>query len=214
MANRVVVPPRNTPWGRADHIQEILPGMWSLSTPSHGGIWLSPERYALVPDYLQQSYADGPWYEEDCDWAVPFCVFEAELLLIEDEYTRRTLADNAHRLTLRNWRPDDYERFYGVTLQPGESLKRDEQRFHELHANDWLVIAASGDWKDGVPKGMVEAIATRGGVRQVYGGLPPLERTFFVPAEEYSVRTGPAFVIDPARHQEVGVQSTQVVDRG
>jgi hypothetical protein len=119
-------PPRETPWGRADHITQIIPGIWHVSTPSHGGIWLSPERQAAVPDYMRSADA---WYEEDCDWAVPFVVFERDIRShCTDEYTQYTqkvFATGQHLDTLRNWRPDDYERFFAVHLGPGQSYIRD-----------------------------------------------------------------------------------------
>ena len=60
-----------SPWGRIQHLAMIAPGVWKVSTASHGGIWLSPDRLALVPaDY--RAYAErwahgwGPgWFEED-----------------------------------------------------------------------------------------------------------------------------------------------------
>ena len=201
-------PPRDTPWGRSDHATEIIRGMWTVSTPSHGGIWLSPERLAAVPDYLQRSWAGAPWFEEDVDWCIPFVVFEAELLLVQDEYTAATLKGNMHRDTLRNWRPDDYERFYGVRLQPGESMTRDEDTFYREHAQDWLVFSAcTNSSYHHVPAGMVEVSATRG---RRGNELPKDTRTFLVPAEEYSGTPGAhhrpwrhAFIVDLNRHQEV-----------
>jgi hypothetical protein len=38
-----------TPWGVADHVSEIAPGVVEVSTPSHGGFHLNAERNAKVP---------------------------------------------------------------------------------------------------------------------------------------------------------------------
>lgn len=63
-------PPTSTPWGRANHTDEIAPGIWLIRTPDHGGIWLSAERLAAMPESLRVStWAGLPWFEEDCDAA-------------------------------------------------------------------------------------------------------------------------------------------------
>jgi hypothetical protein len=66
----------------------------------------------------------GGWYEEDCDWAIVATVFP-EAFKGRDVGTTTKDPLEAARSTLRNWHPDSYERFYSVTLQPGESFKRD-----------------------------------------------------------------------------------------
>ena len=66
-----------TPWGVADSITEIAPGIVSYSTPSHGGYWLSPERVAEMPKPLREfkPWAGPGWFEEDCDWSVVALAF-------------------------------------------------------------------------------------------------------------------------------------------
>jgi hypothetical protein len=62
----------STPWGWADSVCEIAPGIIQIETPSHGGIWLSPDRLEVVaPDYrafaAKWSHGWGEaWFEEDC----------------------------------------------------------------------------------------------------------------------------------------------------
>lgn len=69
----------NTPWGIADSVTEIAPGILSVSTPSHGGIKLDEARWAQVPTLVRTTpYSRGGFYEEDCDWAIPRLVFDAE----------------------------------------------------------------------------------------------------------------------------------------
>lgn len=41
-------PPVETPWGVADHVKEIAPGIVSYRTPSHGGYYVSPARVATM----------------------------------------------------------------------------------------------------------------------------------------------------------------------
>jgi len=63
---------KDSPWGmitlatRKDH------GIWFISTASHGGFWLSPERREELPkelkgtSFLNDDHGDE-WWEEDCD---------------------------------------------------------------------------------------------------------------------------------------------------
>jgi hypothetical protein len=58
-----------TIWGVPDTIKEIAPGIDFVTTPSHGGYILSPERYAQMPDNLRQcSFTGDNHFEEDCSW--------------------------------------------------------------------------------------------------------------------------------------------------
>ena len=61
---------KHTPWGAADRVTTIAPGITSYSTAGHGGINLSVERIAQMPDELRalKPWAGPGWYEEDCDW--------------------------------------------------------------------------------------------------------------------------------------------------
>lgn len=81
--------PRNTPWGRADHVEQIIPGMWFVTTPGHGGVYVAPERLAQMPAYMQSTpYSQGGWFEEDVDWCLPVVVFAAELTAADSRYTK------------------------------------------------------------------------------------------------------------------------------
>ena len=70
--------PTYTPWGRPDHRETIADGIVRFMTPSHGGIWLSPERLAAMPEALRAipTWIDKPdWFEEDADWAIVCLAF-------------------------------------------------------------------------------------------------------------------------------------------
>ena len=72
--------------------------------------------------------------------------------------------------------------------------------FIEEHANDLLVVSASGDWHQAVPKGMVGVTATVQGSREPGSK----QQHFLVSKDEYDTREknpGGIFVIDPTRHQ-------------
>jgi hypothetical protein len=72
--------PVYTPWGAPDSAPRVLaPGVISYTTASHGGIWLDPERNAMVPlAWRNASHGGGAldgWYEEDCDWCLVALVY-------------------------------------------------------------------------------------------------------------------------------------------
>lgn len=132
--------PKTSPWGKVDHATILAPGIVSVSTSSHGGIHLDRAHQAIIRKRFP-AYADSPrgrfsepWYEEDCDWSVPFMMFDGEILAYLqsqgpswelDHYAENH--DLAYR-TWRNWLPDSFEEYFGVTLKPGESYIRDEHR--------------------------------------------------------------------------------------
>lgn len=63
-----------TPWGLAQQIYEVAPGITFYGTARHGGFVLSPEVNALVPQEIKENTFLGNglrgWYEEDCDAAI------------------------------------------------------------------------------------------------------------------------------------------------
>jgi hypothetical protein len=107
----------------------LAEGIRSVSTASHGGIKLSAERNAQMPDYMRNE--DG-WYEEDSEWAKVAVVFP-------DAFGADVVTAYG---TLRNWEPDAYEKFTGQALKPGDSYIRDQQMFRREHAN---TLIARGD---------------------------------------------------------------------
>lgn len=59
--------PTSSPWGTVQHSRRFAEGIWFVSTSSHGGYWLSPQRQAEL--HQVDSLKDfGPqWLEEDCE---------------------------------------------------------------------------------------------------------------------------------------------------
>jgi hypothetical protein len=70
-----------TPWGPAQGAKELAPGIMSYFTASHGGIRLSPERQRQLREHYKGSNFLGnfEWWEEDCDWAIPYVFFAKEI---------------------------------------------------------------------------------------------------------------------------------------
>lgn len=118
---------------------------------------------------------EGGWYEEDSAWAIVVTIFSYWFSDAERE--------KAHE-TFRHWYPDEYERFYEVELAPGDSIQRDKATFYAENAQNWITIAAWGEWASFVPKGKVGVCATLGG--RTGDGLR--KRYFLVDSDRYANR--------------------------
>ena len=74
----------SSPWGLIDHLTPLGPDAVAVSTASHGGIAVSAKGLARIPEPLRATaYSGLGWFEEDCDWAIPYLAlglhaFEAE----------------------------------------------------------------------------------------------------------------------------------------
>lgn len=79
----------------------------------------------------------------------------------------------------------------------------DEDKFKIEHKNDYISLAAWGDWHEKVEKGFVGVFAGRGG-RTPEGSYPEDTAYFLVPSEEYETdKSRYGFVIDEARHTRI-----------
>ena len=191
MSKRCSLPdgcPKHSPWGTVDYGKRFAEGVFFVSSPSHGGFKLSAALNLLIPAAFRR---DGGWYEEDCDAAIP--MFFMPTLFKPDEVARA-------RESLRNWHWREWEAHFREVVPLADSLCKAQALFIEEHANDLLVISASGDWHRAVPKGMVGVTATIQGSREPGSK----HRHFLVSKAEYDTRQsnpGGMFVIDPARHQ-------------
>lgn len=195
-----------TPWGEAQYVDQIAPGICAVGTASHGGVKLSPERNRCVPPALRQR---GGWYEEDCEEAVVEMTFPEEFT---EDYLRRNPDTDSHygrpdgtwieaRNRVRDWFPDAYEQATGEKVHPQDSIVRAEQAFYAQHANDQIGVSASMSEEH---PGMVEVIAVVGGRRgSASQDGEETSRTYLVPKEEYRTRSQYGFIIDPARHTDI-----------
>ena len=98
----------DTPWGIADEVRIIAKGITLVSTPSHGGIRLSPERLSQIPLELRglNTYGRGPWFEEDCEILIPMFVWPEEFQAFGWDVNADKTA-----LGIQQWYPDAYRRY-------------------------------------------------------------------------------------------------------
>lgn len=177
-----------SPWGRIDNIKILIEGVEDVSTPSHGGIKLNRKYNNKIPKEFRTA---GGYYEEDAEWSI-VCTYIPEAF----SESARIIAKD----TLKNWFPEVYESFYQVTLQAGESIRKDDLAFEAKHANDFVVVSACQ-----IGLGMVKCFATRGGKRSGFSMGKEIKvetRIFLVPPDEYRTRNRHGFVIDLAKHRE------------
>lgn len=58
-----------TPWGESQGGNRYMPGVLFFHTAGHGGLKIARELNQKIPAVFRNE--DG-WYEEDCDFAIPF----------------------------------------------------------------------------------------------------------------------------------------------
>lgn len=164
-----------SPWGKVQCLYTLAPGIYSVSTARHGGIKLDREHNARMPDGMR---CRGGWYEEDCDWCLPFVVFQAEIMAGQDNGACRAILAGEHIKTFREWHPSAFEAWFDVELKLGESYIRDKALWDEEHKADYVVFSASGSWHKTVPDGFVGVLAKNPATTDVIRKL--------IPAQEYS----------------------------
>jgi hypothetical protein len=169
-----------TPWGPADIVEDIAPGIDRAVTPGHGGYKLSEERNREVAAEWRDSSA---WYEEDSEWAI-VAITHREAFSDED-------VAMAHKSS-RAFRPEKYMRVvgknpakYGITdyqtIGPGESPVLDVKHFFAANAKD-VERVWSGVLSDEHPD-MVEASVSpvkKDGTRGAHKA-----RRVLIPKDEY-----------------------------
>ena len=70
---------KHTPWGFVDNHEVLAPGIVFYFTPSHGGIRLSKSRQKEIHNYANNFLKTSKWWEEDCDWSIPYRFFYEDI---------------------------------------------------------------------------------------------------------------------------------------
>lgn len=134
----------NTPWGRADHVHKVADGITSVSTPGHGGYHLDPVRMSAVharfPHF--ETFAGGPWFEEDADWAIVALTFEEHFSI---EALRSAVRTVKHTVSGRTaeWEQSPYGRgwldvnHWLYTSGEGQVLCGAVLAWEEQHTTSW-----------------------------------------------------------------------------
>ena len=141
--------PQNSMWAAIQSADQLLPGIWSVSTAGHGGFILSEERQEAMPDTLR---SNGRQYEEDCEWALVVLAFE-------QEFQSASRLSDAHIRTARDsvkcWNPDKYTAFTGEAVAENESHVLRDRKAYAEKIGKCCLTSAWGSWADWVPEGKV-----------------------------------------------------------
>lgn len=99
----------DTPWGRADHVEQLAEGIWHVATPSHGGLFVDEPYRSQMPLSWREATFNGQgkrgWFEEDCDWALVALAF-SNVFTAEQQ--------GAARKTVEAWHPALYAEWYAA----------------------------------------------------------------------------------------------------
>jgi Domain of unknown function (DUF7007) len=98
-------------WGKPDEQREIAPGVVWISTPSHGGIVLSDECNATMPDYMRRADAI---YEEDCNWCLPVIALDLGSELAETLNQRGERVMRDAKAAFHRWHPEKEEQYVNL----------------------------------------------------------------------------------------------------
>ena len=74
----------SSPWGPVQSVEALGPDAVFVTTASHGGLRLSDAALERLPPALQATpFSVGGWFEEDCDWALPYLALRLDAFEVE-----------------------------------------------------------------------------------------------------------------------------------
>lgn len=104
-----LVPPRRgdpSPWGLVQNADVFGPHAVVVSTASHGGVWVAPVVLArILVRFRTTGYSGQGWFEEDCDWCIPYLALGLSRFEGDSGRSERLLA--AARDSFRRWHQSD-----------------------------------------------------------------------------------------------------------
>lgn len=97
--------PSWSPWGTVEVAIPLGPDAVAVITASHGGIFISAAGLSRIPAPLRTTcYSREGWFEEDCDWAIPYLALELHHHEEDPAFGERKRL--AARQTLLRWYAD------------------------------------------------------------------------------------------------------------
>lgn len=126
-----------TPWGKADGKHKICDGVYSVTTPGHGGILVGKKaaRKLLSDRALKVGFAWGSWYafEEDCACSV--FIYEQTKLWAEmwNKRNPSMVRENPDQCTVESWKESarkSLERWYPDYFQKAQLKVGEEMYSH------------------------------------------------------------------------------------
>ena len=94
----------SSPWGPIQTTTPLGPDAVAVTTASHGGLRISLTALARLPEPLRETpYSGGGWFEEDCDWCIPYLLLGLDAF--EPDAARGAECWAAARATLARFHP-------------------------------------------------------------------------------------------------------------
>lgn len=151
-----------TPWGWTRDVEELAEGVWRVSTPSHGGLKLSRERWDSLPVELRDAMFTQTFAEEDCEEPIVRTLLglgdahERELALMVAGYFER------YSPTLPHLRASPGQHYHVVgygtnafgrfdTKEEAEAFAADGGNFHDHGRLEAVECELHHNGKEGTP---------------------------------------------------------------
>lgn len=167
--------PTYSPWGSPQDTKEIAPGIWSVSTSSHGGFILSRERVDAMPRELREQNFLGPnsiGYEEDESWHLVVLAFPDEFDAKMRGHAAAVVERRKQRQTEKAWekahphhvtcamivKPADFDQDEGV-----QKWVADEREEGKLTLIGWT--DAAGEPRAAIVRGYSYPATREGGLK-------------------------------------------------
>jgi hypothetical protein len=95
----------SSPWGPIDSVTVLGPDAVAVTTGSHGGIRVSLSAWARFPEPVRATrYSRNGWFEEDCDWCLPYLILGLDAF--EPNVERASELAAAAQATLERCHPE------------------------------------------------------------------------------------------------------------
>jgi len=126
--------PEHSPWGQVDHCETICPGVFSVSTPSLGGIMIRYDRTVeiLSPSACRIGLREHGYlcFEEDCD--APVALRELMDRGLMDAPVNNHFAPGEYSRiineSLQCWHPDYWKAHEAGQTTPRQKQQKERER--------------------------------------------------------------------------------------
>ena len=110
----------SSPWGPIQTVTPLGPDAVAVTTASHGGLRVSLTALVRIPEHLRETrYSGGGWFEEDCDWCIPYLVLGLDAF--EANAARGAECWAVARATLARFHPAHAASVDAILLAEGRS---------------------------------------------------------------------------------------------
>ena len=124
--------PAFSPWGEVQSCEELFNGIFSVSTPGHGGIMVESQSVFYLSSAARKcGFRDGGYlcFEEDCQEAVVLReLLDRKLWAIPERITDPAAFEQAIDEDLQRWNPE-----YWKARQAGRTMPKSVNKNRSTH---------------------------------------------------------------------------------